>query len=181
MIGNDLDLYLRTNLGGLVEVRIGLALLFVVSSLMRLEESLDVGELRLMDEVLLVVAVAALLVAVAVAAASPLLATIDWLKHTCLNSWLWWWNAVDGSEVNVVEVGCEPITVCDVTVAVAPEVAVVWDDVESTIPGAVVGDVLVVGAAAAAVAEAGDEAVAILYPGCCCCCCECCPFVEVIF
>ena len=77
MIGNDLDLYLRTNLGGLVEVRIGLALLFVVSSLMRLEESLDVGELRLMDEVLLVVAVAA---------ASPLLATIDWLKHTCLNS-----------------------------------------------------------------------------------------------
>lgn len=65
MIGNDLDLYLRTNLGGLVEVRIGLALLFVVSSLMRLEESLDVGELRLMDEVLLVVAVAVLLVAVA--------------------------------------------------------------------------------------------------------------------
>ena len=91
MIGNDLDLYLRTNLGGLVEVRIVLALelalelVFVVSSLMRFEESLDDGELRLMDDVLLVVVeVAAALLEVA--AVSPLVATIDGLKHTCLNS-----------------------------------------------------------------------------------------------
>lgn len=79
MIGKDLERNFRMNLGGFAVVvtdeatKAGLTVVVVVSNLMRFEESVEVGELRLMDVFVVVVL---------------FVETIDGdgLKQTCLNS-----------------------------------------------------------------------------------------------